>query len=86
MRTLEEINKIMQTIPEKWRTHWCRARICACCGCVQTGNKIIMYEKMTGEKFHGDPEYISSIPDEIYNQYKVTEDEWNLWMNNRIEF
>ena len=81
MKTFEEINKIMLTIPEKWRYHWCKAEVCACLGCVQVGNRVVMYEKDTGKKFMGDPEYIAEqkITNTIYEKYKVTKEEWELW-------
>lgn len=27
------INEVMEAMPEEWRYHWCRARVCACRGC-----------------------------------------------------
>ena len=87
MKTLKEINEIMNTIPLTWRKRWCECQYCACVGCVQIGNRIIMYEKATGKKFVGDPEYISEteISQAIYDKYKISKEEWQLWMN-RIEF
>lgn len=87
MKTLAEIDAIMQTIPEPFRSRWCGAENgpCACMGCVQICNRSAMVEAMTGGPFLGDPEYIreSSIPSEIYEQFKITREEWNLWMNER---
>jgi len=87
LKTLKEINEIMNTIPLEWRKRWCESQYCACVGCVQIGNRIIMYEKATGKKFVGDPEYISEteISQAIYDKYKISKEEWQLWMN-RIEF
>lgn len=50
-------------------------------GCVQIGNRIIMAETWTGRKYHGDPEYINeaSIPKEIYDRFKITKAEWEVW-------
>jgi len=42
MKTLSEVNSILQTIPEPWRYKWCCAEKCACVGCVQIGNRVIM--------------------------------------------
>ena len=84
MKTIEEINNIMQTIPEEWRKKWCGGEYgpCACLGCVQIGNRMIMFEKARERKFFGDPEYINeaSIPPEIYEKYKVSKEEWELWL------
>ena len=83
MKKLEEIKAIMDTIPIEWRKRWCGAENvpCACLGCVQIGNRIIMYGKASGNKFIGDPEYIdeSKIPKEIYDKYKISKEEWELW-------
>ena len=83
MKSYKEINKIMQTIPQGWRTHWCGGERdpCACLGCVQIGNRLIM----TGLKVTQiDPEHIDerSIPPEIYEKYKITKKEWQDWMNS----
>lgn len=86
MKTLEEITAIMNTIPKGWRKRWCGGENgpCACLGCVQIGNRIVMYEKASGNKFIGDPEYIneSEIPKEVYDKYKITNEEWKLWSIN----
>jgi hypothetical protein len=83
MKTIEEINNIMSTIPKEWQTRWCGGEngACACMGCVQIGNRIIMYEKNYDKKFFGDPEYIdeSRISQEIYEKYKINKDEWKSW-------
>jgi len=78
-----KVNEIMQTIPKTWRHRWCGGENgpCACLGCVQIGNRLIMAEKLTGEPYRGDPEYIdeSKIPDDIYNEFKIDRDEWEAW-------
>lgn len=83
MKTDNELNEIMQTIPKEWHDRWCGGEYgpCACMGCVQVGNRLIMVKEMTGSKYNGDPEHIneSRIPPEIYNKYKITKDEWKLW-------
>lgn len=89
MKTLEEINEIMKTIPERWRTHWCKGIElegggCACRGCVQIGNRLIMASKTLGKTItaaDGDPEHIDErkIPIEIFNKYKITKEEWEVW-------
>ena len=83
MKSLNEIDKIMQTIPEKWRNRWCGGEYgpCACMGCVQIGNRMVMFKKVKGHDFFGDPEYINeqAIPPAIYRKYKITKEEWELW-------
>ena len=34
MRTIDEINRIIQKIPKEWRNRWCSAGECGCMGCV----------------------------------------------------
>ena len=82
-RSIEEIDAIMQTIPEEWRLRWCGGENgpCACLGCVQIGNRLIMAKEVTGLEFKGDPEYISEgkIPKDIYNRLRITKSEGELW-------
>ena len=83
MKSLGEIDAIMQSIPLEWRMRWCGGERgpCACMGCVQIGNRMIMFEKANERRFLGDPEYINEfdIPKEIYQKYKVSREEWELW-------
>lgn len=77
----DDIDAVMQTIPEEWRTNWCGREDgpCACLGCVQVGNRLVMAGlKVT----QCDPEYIdeSKIDPAIYKKYKVTKAEWSDWM------
>jgi len=80
----EDVDAVMQTIPQKWRTRWCGAiepggRGCACNGCVQIGNRLVM----ANLKVHQcDPEYIdeSKVDADTYNKFKVTKEEWAAWM------
>lgn len=70
----------MQTIPEEWRSRWCGGEygMCACMGCVQIGNRLVMAGlKVT----HVDPEYIDegTIPKDTYNKYKISREEWEDW-------
>jgi len=85
----KDVDAIMQTISEKYRTRWCGGENgpCACMGCVQVCNRIIMVETMTGRKYRGDPEYINElkIPKEIYDKFKITKSEWEAWMKMRKE-
>ena len=79
----DDVNAVMQTIPAEWRTRWCGGEYgaCACMGCVQVGNRLVM----AGMKAHQiDPEYIDErkIPGDIYKKYKVTRAEWDEWMKN----
>ncbi len=78
---MTNVDAVMQTIPEKWRSRWCGGESgpCACMGCVQIGNRLIM----VGLEVHQcDPEYIdeTKIPKEIYDRFKITKDEWQNWM------
>lgn len=76
-------NEVMQTIPKEWRNRWCGGEkgACACMGCVQIGNRLIMAKETTGKDYLGDPEYIDErkIPKEIYDKYKITKEEWETW-------
>lgn len=85
MKTPEQIDALMAAIPEGWRYHWCGGERgpCACMGCVQIGNRTIMAETITGEKFRGDPEYLceaklQSHP-ETYAALKLSREEWENW-------
>ena len=84
-----KVDEIMETIPEPWRERWCGAEDgpCACMGCVQIGNRIIMFENAYGIKFKGDPEYIneSGIRDDVYNEFKIDRDEWEDWKERHAE-
>ena len=87
MKSPGEVDAIMNSIPKEWRTRWCGGEFgpCACLGCVQIGNRMIMFEKANGRKFFGDPEYIdeSTIPEKIYQKYKITKEEWKLWQEDK---
>lgn len=77
----DDVDAVMQTIPEGWRTRWCGGEEgpCACMGCVQIGNRLVM----TGTRVTlVDPEYIneSKIPHEVYQRHKITREEWDDWM------
>ena len=79
----EDVNAVMQTIPSEWRTNWCGGEYgpCACLGCVQVGNRLIM----AGLKVHQvDPEYIAEakIPRETYDRFKISRIEWEDWMRS----
>ncbi len=80
---MKDVDAIMQTIPKEWRNRWCGGErgACACMGCVQIGNRLIMFKEITGNEFPGDPEHISerNIPPEIYKKYKITKEEWEAW-------
>ena len=81
--SMKNIDAIMQTIPIEWRMRWCGGEYgpCACMGCVQIGNRLIMAKETTGQEYRGDPEYIdeSLIPIEIYKRFKVSKKEWENW-------
>lgn len=83
MKSVTEVDAILRTMPEEWRTYWCsgEAGPCACGGCVQIGNRIVMYEDTFKRKFVGDPEYIDErgIPVNVYERHKVTKEEWLAW-------
>lgn len=80
----EDVDAVMNSIPEEWRSRWCGGEHgpCACMGCVQIGNRLIMAGLRVTQC---DPEYIdeSKIPPEIYAKYKVTKEEWSAWMQKR---
>ncbi len=80
----KDVDAIMQSIPEEWRNRWCGGEQgpCACMGCVQIGNRLIM----TGRSVYNcDPEYIdeSTIPKKIYKMFKITKEEWEAWMRTQ---
>lgn len=80
----ENVDYVMNTIPQEWRRRWCNAIEpggggCACRGCVQIGNRLVMTNlKVT----QCDPEHINeaAIPEDIYIKYKVTKQEWMDWI------
>ena len=88
MKTFNQVNAIMLAIPENSRYYWCGGERgpCACLGCVQVCNRVIMYEKTLDKIFIGDPEYIdeSKIPKDIFNKYKITKEEWEMWKEKGI--
>lgn len=77
----EDVDAVMQTMPPEWRTRWCGGErgACACLGCVQIGNRLVMTGRTSAMC---DPEYIDErkIPAEVYKKYKVTKEEWENWM------
>ena len=85
-KTPEQIDAIMAAIPEKWRRHWCGGERgpCACMGCVQIGNRAVIAEKITGEPYRGDPEYIDEAKlkehGTVYEDHKLSRAEWESWM------
>lgn len=80
----DDVDAVMQTIPEEWRTRWCGGENggCACMGCVQIGNRLIMAGRKVTQC---DPEYIdeTKIDPDTYKKFKVTKDEWIAWMARR---
>lgn len=87
MKTEQQVDALMATIPEKFRQRWCASIEpggggCACMGCVQICNRAVMVERLTGIKFHGDPEYIDErkIPADVYAECKISRQEWEAWM------
>lgn len=94
MKTIKQIDEIMQTIPDRWRGHWCNGIEqggggCACRGCVQIGNRLIMASKHLNRIVTSrtcDPEHIdeSRIPKEIYDRYKLTKEEWESWLKEYV--
>lgn len=86
MKTDAQIDAIMNAIPERWRRNWCGGERgpCACLGCVQTGNKRIIADKIRGERYLGDPEYIDEAKlqnyGHVYEDNKIRRGEWESWM------
>ena len=87
MKSHNEISRIMEAIPPNCQKRWCGAEggTCACMGCVQIGNRVIMYEDVAGDKFQGDPEHINEtkIPDDVFKKYKITKEEWEWWLTTQ---
>lgn len=85
----DRVEKVMLTIHPASRKRWCGGEdgACYCMGCVQVSNRRIMWEEMTGKKFFGDPEHIDEreIPREIYNKYKISKQDWEIWMFKQNE-
>ena len=80
----EDVDATMQTIPENWRKRWCGGENgpCACMGCVQIGNRLVM----AGLQVHQvDPEHIdeTKIPKEIFDRLKISRAEWENWMQRQ---
>jgi hypothetical protein len=79
------VDAIMARIPETWRDRWCGGETgpCACMGCVQTGNKKVIAEKIAGQRYTGDPEYIDEFMlmahADIYAANKITRGDWDAW-------
>ncbi len=80
----EDVDAVMNSIPEDWRTRWCGGENggCGCMGCVQIGNRLIMTGLSVSQC---DPEYIdeSKIPPDVYAKYKVSREEWTAWMQKQ---
>ena len=78
---MKDVDAIMRTIPEEWRYRWCGGENgpCACMGCVQIGNRLVMAGKKV---YQIDPEYIdeTKIPKEVYDRFKITKSEWESWV------
>ncbi len=83
MKSAAKIDRIMDTIPEQWRKRWCGGENgpCACMGCVQIGNRQIMYKAQTGQACLGDPEYIdeNKMDRAIVQGFKLSKVEWEDW-------
>lgn len=86
MKSEAQIDAIMDAIPERWRTRWCGGErgTCACMGCVQIGNRAIIAQKVTGERYRGDPEYINEAALQkhgaVYAEHKLSREELESWM------
>jgi len=89
MKSEAQIDVIMDAIPEQWRTRWCGGErgACACVGCVQIGNRAVISEKVTGQAYRGDPEYIDEAKLQqhgtVYTDHKLSREEWESWMKRR---
>lgn len=85
MKSVEQVDAIMAAIPEGWRKRWCGGErgACACMGCVQIGNRAVIAEKIAGQPYRGDPEYIDEAKlqshGQVYQDNKVTREEWEAW-------
>lgn len=87
MKSDAQIDAIMAAIPKAWQRYWCGASFCACKGCVQTGNKAVIFQKIAGRQYSGDPEYINEaalkLQGALYSDNKLTREEWQSWMNRQ---
>lgn len=85
MKTNKQVDEIMAATPREWRHRWCGGERgpCACMGCVQTGNKQVIMELITGKTYAGDPEYISEFVvrahKDVYEANKISYEEWLAW-------
>lgn len=85
MKSPEQVDAIMRAIPTGWRYRWCGGEDspCACMGCVQIGNRKVIAERITGQVYQGDPEYIDEANLQeyglLYTGNKLTRDEWMSW-------
>lgn len=85
MKTEPTVDAIMRAIPEGWRMRWCGGEegACACMGCVQVGNRAVIAEQITGEKYSGDPEYLNEAKLQahgaVYTDHKISREEWEAW-------
>lgn len=86
-KTPAQVEAIMASIPERWRTRWCGGEHgpCGCMGCVQIGNRAVILKKITGRPYLGDPEYIDEAKlqehREVYEAHKLSRAEWESWMS-----
>lgn len=89
MKGQEQIDSVMAAIPENARRRWCGGErgACACMGCVQIANRAVIAEKITGEKYRGDPECISESKlqehGSVYAEYKLSREEWESWLSRQ---
>ena len=65
----EDVDAMMDAIPEQFRKRWCREDACACLGCVQMGNRLAI-AKM-------------NIPPEDSGRFTITKAEWDDWMGRQ---
>lgn len=88
-KTDAQIDAIMAAIPEDSRRRWCGGERgpCACLGCVQICNRAVIVEKITGEKYLGDPEYIDETKLQaygaVYEDHKLSRVEWESWLSRQ---
>ena len=91
MKTESQVDTLMQLIPKPFRSRWCGGERgdCACLGCVQIGNRAVIYQKITGTPFRRDPEYLLEeelqAHEDVYRDNKITKEEWEAWRSRHGE-
>lgn len=65
MKTEAEIDALMAQIPERVRRHWCESKACACRGCVQASNRVMLVRL--------------AVASDMRDRMTITREEWENW-------